>query len=171
MLISIRTWPSFKHQPFVQALLLEGAGFKMRVHNTGLKPSRHDASQPKGNLPKVGTKSRREKPVAFLQPVPAHRAAPQGRTWHFSTLSPVSPCTAAQPPRPPSALPCKLAWGTARCQGVKDAGSNPEGPCEPVLLPLEPLSSAKFHATSLPLTTAHTSFMLSHPHLAILIVQ
>lgn len=134
MLISIRTWPSFKHQPFVQALLLEGAGFKMRVHNTGLKPSRHDASQPKGNLPKVGTESRREKPVAFLQPVPAHRAAPQGRTWHFSMLSPVSPCTAAQPPRPPSALPVPPASWPGGLPGVKGSKMLEATPRDPVSL-------------------------------------
>lgn len=178
MLISIRTWPSFKHQPFVQVLLFEGAGFKMRVCNTGLKPSRHDASQPKGNLPKVATKSRREKPVAILQPVPEHRAALWGRTWHFSLLSPMSPCRAARPPRCPQLLfPCHLQAGLGVCQVSrgercwKQPRRTLRACFAPLVLSLEPPSSAKFCATSLPLTTACASCRVSQPHSAILIVQ
>lgn len=163
MLISIRTWPSFKHQPFVRALLFEGAGFKMRVHNTGLKPSRHDASQPKGNLPKVATKSRCEKPVAILQPVPVHRAALRGRTWHFSLLSPVSPCTTARPPRPPSALPMPPAsWpgGLPGVKGSKMLEATPRDPASLFCPTHAPLGAPQFSQVSCHLTAPDHSLRL-----------
>lgn len=103
----------------------------MRARNTGLKPSRRDASHPKGDLPKVGTKA----DVSSQ----GHSPSPYRRTGLLCGAGPgISPCWAPRPPGgqhshhvPQPLVPCRpqAGLGDGQVSRGRRCWKHPRGTC------------------------------------------